>query len=64
MTLERAQELVDADLIDLPTIGQPFISNPDLLARLKNGWPLPAPNRDTYYQGSSGGYIDYPPNSG
>ncbi|WP_055135040.1 alkene reductase [Pseudomonas corrugata] len=64
MTLERAQELVDADLIDLPAFGQPFISNPDLVARLKNGWPLSAPNRDTYYQGSSGGYIDYPPYSG
>ncbi|RMP62861.1 hypothetical protein ALQ18_02311 [Pseudomonas marginalis pv. marginalis] len=61
MTLERAQEFLDADLIDLPAFGQPFISNPDLVARLKNGWPLTPADRDTYYQGNAEGYIDYPP---
>jgi 2,4-dienoyl-CoA reductase-like NADH-dependent reductase (Old Yellow Enzyme family) len=64
MTLERARELVEADLIDLPAFGQPFISNPDLVARLQNGWPLTPPDRDTYYQGEAEGYIDYPPYAG
>jgi 2,4-dienoyl-CoA reductase-like NADH-dependent reductase (Old Yellow Enzyme family) len=63
MTLERANELVDAGLIDLAAFGQPFISNPDLVARLKNGWPLTEPDHSTYYGGSANGYIDYPPYS-
>lgn len=61
MTLERAQDLVDAGLIDLAAFGQPFIANPDLVARLKNGWPLTTPDRDTYYGGDGKGYIDYTP---
>ncbi|WP_065760662.1 alkene reductase [Pseudomonas defluvii] len=61
MTLERAQDLVDAGLIDLAAFGQPFIANPDLVARLKNGWPLSTPDRDTYYGGTAKGYVDYPP---
>ncbi|MNJ11972.1 N-ethylmaleimide reductase [compost metagenome] len=61
MTLERAQDLVDAGLIDLAGFGQPFIANPDLVARLKNGWPLTAPDRDTYYGGGAKGYLDYAP---
>jgi 2,4-dienoyl-CoA reductase-like NADH-dependent reductase (Old Yellow Enzyme family) len=61
MTLERAQDLVDEGLIDLPAFGQPFIANPDLVARLKNGWPLTTPDRDTYYGGDAEGYVDYSP---
>ncbi|MFY1667603.1 alkene reductase [Pseudomonas sp. Pseu.R1] len=61
MTLERAQDLVDAGLIDLAGFGQPFIANPDLVARLKNGWPLTTPDRDTYYGGDGKGYVDYAP---
>ncbi|MCQ3031648.1 alkene reductase [Pseudomonas syringae] len=61
MTLERAQDLVDAGLIDLAAFGQPFIANPDLVARLKNGWPLTTPDRDTYYGGDAKGYVDYSP---
>jgi len=61
MTLERAQDLVDAGLIDLAAFGQPFIANPDLVARLKNGWPLTTPDRDTYYGGDAKGYVDYAP---
>lgn len=61
MTLERAQDLVDAGLIDLAGFGQPFIANPDLVARLKHGWPLTTPDRDTYYGGDGKGYVDYSP---
>lgn len=60
MTLERAQDLIDEGLIDLAAFGQPFIGNPDLVARLKNGWPLTTPDRDTYYGGDAKGYVDYP----
>ncbi|CAG8865773.1 N-ethylmaleimide reductase [Pseudomonas fluorescens] len=61
MTLERAQDLVDAGLIDLAGFGQPFIANPDLVARLKHGWPLTTPDRETYYGGDGKGYVDYSP---
>ncbi|WP_332878412.1 alkene reductase [Massilia sp. S19_KUP03_FR1] len=61
MTRERAEHLIADGVIDLAAFGQPFISNPDLVARLKNGWPLAAPDRTTYYGGDAHGYIDYPP---
>jgi len=61
LTRERAQELVESGLIDLPAFGQPFIGNPDLVVRLKNGWPLAVANKETYYGGGLEGYVDYPP---
>jgi len=60
MTAERAQHLVDAGLIDLPAFGQPFISNPDLVRRLRENLPLAEPDRGTYYGGDERGYTDYP----
>ena len=57
---ERAEPLVASGLIDLAAIGQPFIANPDLVERLRRGWALAKPNRDTYYGGGGEGYIDYP----
>ena len=60
MTAERAQQLIDAGLIDLAGFGQPFISNPDLVRRLRENLPLATPDRDTYYGGDARGYTDYP----
>ena len=60
MTRARAEQLINDDVIDLAAFGQPFISNPDLVARLKHGWPLAEPDRTTYYGGDAHGYIDYP----
>jgi 2,4-dienoyl-CoA reductase-like NADH-dependent reductase (Old Yellow Enzyme family) len=60
MTFERAQRLVDEGLIDLPAFGQPFIANPDLVERLRQGAPLAQPDRATYYGGGSAGYTGYP----
>lgn len=52
--------LVSGEL-DLTAFGRPFIANPDLVERMKNGWPLATPDRSTFY-GNSGqkGYVDYP----
>lgn len=61
MTRERAEALIADGTIDLAGFGQPFISNPDLVARLQNNWPLTPPDRTTYYGGDSHGLIDYPP---
>ncbi|WP_020596628.1 alkene reductase [Spirosoma panaciterrae] len=60
LTKERAGELIGQGLIDLAGFGQPFIANPDLVARFQHNWPLAVANRKTFYTGGSVGYIDYP----
>ena len=60
MEKDRAERLDQENLIDLAAFGQPFISNPDLVERMRNGWPLQRPDRETYYGGHSAGYTDYP----
>lgn len=45
---------------DLFAFGRAFISNPDLVERLKMGAQLAAPNPATLYGGGAEGYIDYP----
>ena len=58
---------VDAALeghADLVAIGRPFISNPDLVERLKAGQPLAEADQATFYapgpNGFADGYTDYP----
>jgi N-ethylmaleimide reductase len=60
LTRESAERLIADGTIDLAGFGQPFISNPDLVARLHHGWPLTPPDRETYYGGGEAGFIDYP----
>jgi len=45
---------------DLIAFGRAFISNPDLVERLKTGAPLNALNPATLYGGGAEGYTDYP----
>ena len=45
---------------DLFAFGRAFISNPDLVERLKTGAPLAQLNPATLYGGDAAGYIDYP----
>ncbi|NYH97399.1 alkene reductase [Cupriavidus plantarum] len=61
MTRERAEKLIEDGLIDLAAFGASFISNPDLVARLENGWALTPADRSTFYGGGAEGYIDYAP---
>ena len=61
LTKDRAQDLVDAGLIDLAAFGKPFIANPDLFDRLYHGHPLSEPVKETFYGGGAEGYVDYPP---
>ncbi len=48
---------------DLVVYGRPFISNPDLVDRFKNNWPLAplAPTSDWYSPIGDKGYTDFPP---
>jgi N-ethylmaleimide reductase len=45
---------------DLISFGRAFISNPDLVERLRARLPLAPDDQDTWYQGGDAGYIDYP----
>lgn len=59
-TSETAQQAIDGGLSDLAVFGQPFIAKPDLVDRLRHGWPLVEAGREAYYGGGAHGYIDYP----
>jgi 2,4-dienoyl-CoA reductase-like NADH-dependent reductase (Old Yellow Enzyme family) len=61
-TAEQAERVIEAGDADLISFGRPFISNPDLVDRWKNGWPLAADAPvDTWYTpGNDKGYIDFP----
>jgi N-ethylmaleimide reductase len=59
-TLELAIEAREKNLADLICFGRPFISNPDLVARLRSGAPLAQPDPNTFYAGEAHGYTDYP----
>ncbi|MER6998572.1 alkene reductase [Streptomyces sp. NPDC000410] len=56
----RAEYLLTADLIDIAVFGRPFIANPDLPERLRDGLPLATPDPATFYGGGAKGYTDYP----
>ena len=45
---------------DLIAIGKPFISNPDLVERLRRGAPLTKWDTASFYAGGERGYTDYP----
>lgn len=59
---ETAEAAIFAGNADLIAIGRPFISNPDLVERFKNNWPLApdAPMDDWYTPKGAAGYTDYP----
>ena len=57
---ELATRQLDAGAADLIAFGKPFISNPDLVERLKRGAPLNAWDKATFYGGGAKGYTDYP----
>ncbi|MCH2228956.1 MAG: alkene reductase [Crocinitomicaceae bacterium] len=56
-TAELALQNGDADLI---AFGRDFISNPDLVERLKNNWPLAERDRTHWYTQGPQGLTDYP----
>ena len=57
---ELATRTLAANEADLIAFGKPFISNPDLVERLKAGAPLNEWDKATFYGGSAKGYTDYP----
>ncbi|MBN6776192.1 alkene reductase [Pseudomonas granadensis] len=63
-TAESGARLLESGLADLVAFGRPFMANPDLPARIANGWALNALNPATVYGGGAEGYTDYPAYSG
>jgi N-ethylmaleimide reductase len=57
--LARANADLDANRGDLVAFGRPFISNPDLVQKLKSGTVLTAPDPATFYTPGEKGYTDY-----
>jgi N-ethylmaleimide reductase len=58
---EAAQLALDTGLVDLIAFGRPYIANPDLAERLRQGWPLAEADRSTYYtRRDEVGYTDFP----
>ncbi|RYC62078.1 hypothetical protein CHU98_g4138 [Xylaria longipes] len=58
-----AQRLVDEEYPDKDIVvifGRDFISNPDLVYRIKEGIRVSTYDRDTFYTTSGVGYVDYP----
>ena len=55
----RADADLDANRGDLVAFGRPFISNPDLVEKLRTGSTLTDPDFDTFYTPGEKGYTDY-----
>lgn len=57
--LTRANADLDLQRGDLVAFGRPFISNPDLVEKLRNNSPLASPDPNTFYTPGEKGYTDY-----
>ncbi|MEM1442075.1 MAG: alkene reductase [Verrucomicrobiota bacterium] len=59
---ESAEAAIASGDADLIAIGRPYISNPDLVERYANDWPLnpDAEMEDWYTPGGAKGYTDFP----
>jgi N-ethylmaleimide reductase len=53
-------EYIESGAADLVSLGQLFISNPDLVERLKNNGPYNTADASKFYGGDENGYTDYP----
>jgi N-ethylmaleimide reductase len=59
-TRDLAIETLQQNRADLIAFGKLFISNPDLVERLRKNAPLNAPKQESFYGGAGEGYTDYP----
>ncbi len=57
---DMALNAVETGAADLVAFGRPFISNPDLVDRLRTGAALAELDKSTLYGGDAHGYTDYP----
>lgn len=57
---EKGEQALKSGLADMIGFGRPFVSNPDLPNRIKQGYPLAEHNSDTLFGGAEKGLTDYP----
>ena len=58
---EDAEERINSGVADIAAFGRPFISNPDLVDRLRHNHPLtPHEDMSFWYTPDAQGYTDYP----
>ncbi len=55
-----ASQAVESGYADAVAFGKAFISNPDLVHRIRHQLPLNAPKTEYFYGGGAEGYTDYP----
>lgn len=60
LTREAAEQLLTDGEADAVSFGRVYISNPDLVERLRRGAPLNELNSNTIYSPGAEGYTDYP----
>ncbi|NHO33011.1 alkene reductase [Acetobacter fallax] len=64
-TPEAAEKAVTSGLADAISFGRPFITNPDLPYRIREGLPLTeSKSMKFWYSQGSEGYVDYPADAG
>jgi N-ethylmaleimide reductase len=60
-TKTKAQAALDTGWTDLIAFGRPFVANPDLVARLRNDWPIVEADPSAFYtRNGEKGYTDFP----
>ena len=59
---EAARTAIERGAADMISFGRPFIANPDLVERLRQGWPFAEADPATWYKTDppEKGYTDYP----
>lgn len=59
-TPEEAAQAVSAGLLAGVAFGHHYVSNPDLVERVRTGVALVEPDARTFYTNDAHGYTDYP----
>ncbi|MDR6958022.1 N-ethylmaleimide reductase [Pseudomonas brassicacearum] len=60
---ETAEQALIDGRADIIAFGRPFLANPDLPWRIREGLPLNTPDPSTFFGGDQRGYVDYPTHS-
>lgn len=55
-----AEACIASGKADAVSFGRPYVANPDLVTRMREGLPLANANMDYAYVGEGRGYVDYP----
>ncbi|MFT6896060.1 MAG: N-ethylmaleimide reductase [Paraglaciecola sp.] len=61
---EKAEQAITEGVADLIAFGRPFVANPDLANRIKEGYPLAQLDPETLFGGGQKGLTDYPEYTG